>query len=82
VTIPALLSELRSPNIHIWPTGDQLRCNAPADVLTPELPISCGDARRDPEFLRGPAVLSFAQQRLWFLTRSHRRCGLHRCGGA
>ena len=35
--VPALLAELRSRDIHVWADGDRLRCNAPADVLTPEL---------------------------------------------
>jgi thioesterase domain-containing protein len=35
--VPALLAELRSRDIQIWAHGDRLRCNAPADVLTPEL---------------------------------------------
>jgi amino acid adenylation domain-containing protein len=68
VTIPALLSELRSRDIHIWADGDQLQCNAPADVLTPELRDQLRRRKSEIlEFLRGPAVLSFAQQRLWFL---------------
>jgi thioesterase domain-containing protein len=31
------LADLRQRDIQIWADGDQLRCNAPAGVLTPEL---------------------------------------------
>jgi thioesterase domain-containing protein len=37
VTVPALLERLRSRNIQVWMEGDQLRCAAPAGVLTPAL---------------------------------------------
>ncbi|HEY8131141.1 MAG TPA: alpha/beta fold hydrolase, partial [Thermoanaerobaculia bacterium] len=33
----SLLTELRSRDIEVWVEGDQLRCNAPAGVLTPDL---------------------------------------------
>ncbi len=35
--VPALLEELRTRDIEVWVDGDQLRCNAPTGVLTPEL---------------------------------------------
>ena len=35
--VPTFLEELRSRNIQVWAEGDQLRCNAPAGVLTPAL---------------------------------------------
>ena len=68
MTTPALLTELRSRGIRVWVDGDRLRCNAPAGALTPELRDQL--QRRKSEilqFLRGPAELSFAQQRLWVL---------------
>ena len=37
MTVGALLAELRSRDIQIWVDGDQLRCNAPLGVLTPDL---------------------------------------------
>jgi len=37
VSVPALLAELRNRDIQVWADGDRLRCNAPADGLTPEL---------------------------------------------
>jgi thioesterase domain-containing protein len=37
VSVAALLGDLRSRDIRIWPEGDQLRCSAPAGALTPEL---------------------------------------------
>ena len=35
--VPTFLEELRSRDIQVWADGDQLRCNAPPGVLTPEL---------------------------------------------
>lgn len=37
MTVASLLAELRSRDIQVWVDGDQLRCNAPAGVLTPDL---------------------------------------------
>jgi thioesterase domain-containing protein len=37
VSVAAFLAELRSRDVQVWPDGDQLRCNAPAGVLTPAL---------------------------------------------
>jgi thioesterase domain-containing protein len=37
VSAAAFLAELRSRDMHVWADGDQLRCNAPAGVLTPEV---------------------------------------------
>jgi thioesterase domain-containing protein len=37
VSVAAFLAELRSRDVQVWPEGDQLRCNAPAGVLTPAL---------------------------------------------
>ncbi len=35
--VPTFLEELRRRDIQVWADGDQLRCNAPTGVLTPEL---------------------------------------------
>jgi len=68
VTVPAFLAELRNRDIALWADGDRLRCDAPAGVLTPELRDQMQQRKSEIlEFLRGPAELSFAQQRLWFL---------------
>jgi thioesterase domain-containing protein len=37
VTVSLLLDELRRRDVRVWADGDQLRCNAPAGTLTPEL---------------------------------------------
>lgn len=37
MSVPALLAELRRHDLQVWADGDQLRCSAPAGVLTPEL---------------------------------------------
>ena len=37
MTVASLLAELRSRDVEVWVEGDQLRCNAPAGVLTPDL---------------------------------------------
>jgi amino acid adenylation domain-containing protein len=73
VTIPALLSKLRNRDIQVWADGDRLQCNAPAGVLTPELRDQLQQRKSEIlKFLRGPAELSFSQQRLWFLDQIER----------
>ena len=37
MSVAALLAELRSRDLQLWADGDQLRCSAPAGVLTPQL---------------------------------------------
>jgi TubC N-terminal docking domain/Thioesterase domain len=37
VTVQAFLAELRARDVRVWADGDRLRCNAPADALTPAL---------------------------------------------
>jgi thioesterase domain-containing protein len=37
MTVAAFLSDLRKLDVHLVPDGEELRCNAPAGVLTPEL---------------------------------------------
>ena len=53
MSVAAFLEELRSRDIQVWPDGDQLRCNAPAGVLTPDLRDVIKQRKRDiVEFLR------------------------------
>jgi thioesterase domain-containing protein len=37
VKVSALLATLRERDIQVWAEGEHLRCNAPTDMLTPEL---------------------------------------------
>src|SRR2546428_13583323 len=61
MTVASLLAELRSRDIQVWVEGDQLRCNAPAGVLTPGLRDVWLRRRGDMiEFLR--SATSFATQ--------------------
>ena len=57
------LAELRSRDIQVWAEGDRLRCNAPAEVLTPELRDELRQ-RKDGilEFLRSAAALAHLQR--------------------
>jgi amino acid adenylation domain-containing protein len=73
MTIAFLLAELRSRDIQVWADGERLQCNAPAGALTPELRDQLRRRKSEIlEFLRGPAELSFSQQRLWFLDQAGR----------
>lgn len=68
MTVAALLTELRARDVHVWADDDQLQVNALAGVLTPELREQLQQRKGEIlEYLRGPAELSFPQQRLWFL---------------
>ncbi len=63
MSVAAFLAELRSRDIQVWPDGDQLRCNAPAGVLTPELREQI--RQRKPEimaFLRSAEALARQEQ--------------------
>jgi thioesterase domain-containing protein len=61
--VPGLLAELRARNIQIRAEGEQLRCNAPAGALTPELreqlQLRKGDIL---EFLRSASALARQQR--------------------
>ena len=53
MSVPAFLAELRSRDVQVWPDGDQLRCNAPAGVLTPDLRDQLRQRKREiVEFLK------------------------------
>lgn len=61
MTVTALLTELRRRDIRVWVDGDQLRCNAPAGVLTPDLrDVLCQRKCEVIDFLR--SAESFARQ--------------------
>ena len=61
MTVASLLAELRSRDIQVWLDGDQLRCNAPVGVLTPDLRDVLRQRKGDMvEFLRSAAT--FARQ--------------------
>ena len=61
--VPALLAALRSRDIHVWADGDRLRCNAPADVLTPELRDQLQQSKNDIlDFLRSAGELAQQQR--------------------
>jgi thioesterase domain-containing protein len=63
VRVPALLAELRSRDIQVWADDDRLRCNAPADVLTPELRDRLQQHKNDIlEFLRSAEALTRLQR--------------------
>ena len=68
MTEPTLIAALRARDVHVWADGGQLHVNAPAGALTSELRDQLQQRKSEIlEFLRGPAELSFSQQRLWFL---------------
>ena len=57
--VPTFLAELRSRDIQVWADGDRLRCNAPPDVLTPELRDRLQQRKNDIlEFLRAAGTLA------------------------
>jgi len=61
VTVASLLAELRSRDVQVWVEGDQLRCNAPAGVLTPDLRDVLRQRKADMiQFLR--SAESFSRQ--------------------
>jgi thioesterase domain-containing protein len=58
-----LLAELRGRDVQLWADGDRLRCNAPADVLTPELRDRLEQYKNDIlEFLRSAKDLAQQQR--------------------
>jgi thioesterase domain-containing protein len=53
VNVALFLADLRNRDIHVWPDGEQLRCNAPAGALTADLREELRQRRKDiVEFLR------------------------------
>jgi thioesterase domain-containing protein len=63
MSLRVFLAELRSRDIQVWADGDRLRCNAPADVLTPELRDQLELRKNDIlEFLRSAEALARQQR--------------------
>jgi thioesterase domain-containing protein len=63
VSVAAFLAELRSRDMQVWADGDQLRCNAPAGVLTPEIRDHLRQRKNDIlEFLRSAEALARQQR--------------------
>jgi thioesterase domain-containing protein len=63
VTVATLLAELRNRDIQVWVEDDQLRCNAPVGVLTPDLRDVLRQRKRDMiEFLRSAQALAQQQR--------------------
>jgi thioesterase domain-containing protein len=63
MSVASFLAELRSRDIHVWPQGDQLRCNAPAGVLTPDLRDQLRQRKRDiVEFLQSANAVARQQR--------------------
>ncbi len=63
MSVTALLAELRGRDVQIMADGDRLRCNAPANALTPELRVQLQQRKKDIlEFLRSAEVLARQQR--------------------
>lgn len=63
MSVAAFLTELRSRDIQVWTEGDQLRCNAPAGVLTATLRDRLREQKGDIlQFLRSAQALSQQQR--------------------
>jgi len=63
VSVAAFLAELRSRDMEVWADGDQLRCNAPAGALTPEVREHLRQRKHDIlEFLRSAETLARQQR--------------------
>jgi thioesterase domain-containing protein len=63
VSVAAFLAELRKRDMEVWADGDQLRCNAPAGALTPELRDHLRERKNDIlEFLRSAEALARQQR--------------------
>jgi thioesterase domain-containing protein len=63
MTVSPLLAELRARDIRVWDDGNQLRCNAPAGALTPELRHQVQECKNDIlEFLHSAEALARQQR--------------------
>ncbi|HWC73021.1 MAG TPA: alpha/beta fold hydrolase [Gemmatimonadales bacterium] len=63
MSVPAFLQELKARDIQVWADGDQLRCTAPAGVLTPELREQLRQRKSDiVAFLRSAESLARQQR--------------------
>src|SRR2546427_4124143 len=63
VSVATFLAELRSRDMEVWADGDQLRLNAPAGALTPELRDHLQRRKTDIlEFLHAAGALAKQQR--------------------
>jgi thioesterase domain-containing protein len=70
VSVVSLLAELHSRDIQVWVEDDQLKCNAPAGVLTPDLRNVLLQRKRDMiEFLRSAQAVAGQQRAIVPLQR-------------
>ena len=63
MSVAAFLEELRSRDVQVWPDGDQLRCNAPAGVLTAALRDQLRERKSDIVLFLRSAETAARQQR-------------------
>ncbi len=82
MSVAAFLAELRSRDLQVWAEGDQLRCNAPAGVLTPALQEELRRRKRDIlEFLHFSKVLTRQEQAIVPLQPRGQRAPVFALGG-
>lgn len=82
MSVAALLVELRSRDIRVWPEGDQLRCSAPAGALTPELREHLRQRKNEiVEFLGAAEATSRQQRAIVPLQPRGRRAPVFAIGG-
>ena len=74
MSVPAFLAKLRAGDIQVWAEGDRLRCNAPANSLTPELRAELQRRKEEIlQFLRTAGELSKKQRAIVPLQQNGRR---------
>ena len=77
MTVASLLAELRSRDVQVWVEGDQLRCNAPVGVLTPDLRDVLRQRKRDMiDFLRSAEAVARQERAIVPLQRHGNRAPL------
>ena len=77
MTVASLLAELRSRDVQVWVEGDQLRCNAPVGVLTPDLRDVLRQRKHDMiDFLRSAEAVARQQRAIVPLQRRGNRAPL------
>ena len=77
MTVASLLLELRQRDVRVWLDGDQLRLNAPAGVLTPDLRDVLRERKADMiEFLRSAESVARQQRAIVPLQPSGKRTPL------
>jgi thioesterase domain-containing protein len=82
MTVTGLLAELRARDIHVQADGDKLRCNAPAEALTPELRDQLRLRKSDLlEFLRSAGALAQTQRAIVPLQPHGNRTPVFAVGG-